>query len=239
MLGTANIRNYPDMSPEEVAADTRAVMEHTSVAGLQEIQPGEDTEVVREQLEPHWRMVGQHTEVPIVWDSRKWQLREHAMVAFHRPRLPRPQNRFGAVTSAVFRSVERPHLPPFAVLNTHLVSGGFNGPRVLVIQDRWHTEWQRYQDEAARLWHQGLTVFAVGDLNNPTPPKLRPHQHFTWLTPQKGPDHAGQLQHDASVTIGATYSPHGPVAQLHHHHVPLNSDHDLLTVTGTLDHATV
>lgn len=226
-LGTANVKNFPDMDPGKVAADTRTIMEHTSVAGLQEIQPGEDTPVVRQQLAPHWRIVGDNYETPIVWDSREWRLQASHSVAFHRPRLPRPQNPHGAVTSATFSSVERPHLRPFAVLNAHLVAGGYNGPRILTIQDRWRTEWGIYQDMALHLWHQGLTVFAVGDLNNAHPPKLRPHGAFAWLSPMKGPDHLGQLEHESSVVMGMP----------EHQAVPLNSDHALHTLSGPLRRA--
>lgn len=228
MLGTANIRNFPDMSPAAVAADVLSVMTNVTVAGLQEIQPHEDTAVVRQVLGDHWGMVGGSHETPIVWNDRKFERLRQNLIPFHRPRLPHPQNPHGAVTSAVFHSRDRRHLPAFAVVNTHLVSGGYNGDQVPVIADRWRIEWGIYQDEALRLWKHGLTVFAVGDLNNPRPPKLRPHDAFVWLSPSGGtPDHLGELANLESVHMDT------PV----HQRVPLNSDHDLHVVSGPLRHA--
>lgn len=227
MLGTANIRNFPDLHPHQVAADTLTIMANVTLAGLQEIQPGEDTDVVLHELGPHWRMVGRDRETPIVVNQRRWEVLDHHLLPFSRPALPRPQNRFGAVTSVILQSVERRGLPPFAVVNSHLVSGGYNGPKLPVVADRWRVEWGMYQDEALRLWKQGLTVFATGDLNNPRPPRLRPHDDFSWLSPEGGPDHLGELRHHESVSLA------GPI----HQRVPLNSDHDLHVVSGPLRRA--
>lgn len=226
MIGSANIQNFPDMSPAAVAADVATVKANVTLAGLQEIQPGEDTDVIRHELGDHWGLAGADHETPIVWDDRRWEQLDHRVLPFHRPKgLPRPQNTHGAVTSAVFRARKRRHLPPFAVVNVHLVSGGYNGPKLDLLRSRWRVEWGMFRDECHRLWLTGLTVYAVGDLNNPRPPELRPWEHFAWLTPAGRPDHIGQLTHIESVAM-----PDDPRAQS----VPLNSDHSLQVVSGPL-----
>lgn len=225
-LGTANVRNFPDMDAQLVAEDLATILHRTTVCGLQEIQPGEDSKVLAFlAAREGFGAIGLGLETPIVWDTDTWVMLDHRVLSFDRPHMPRPQNRYGGVVSAVFRSVRHKLLPKFAVLNTHLVSGGYNGPKLPVVADRWRVEWGLYRDEAIRLVRQGLTVYAVGDLNNPRPPKLRPHEQFQWLTSQgRGPDHIGQLEALEGVHIG-TYDT--SVVSLH-------SDHNLLVVSGPL-----
>lgn len=221
-IGTANVRNFPDMTQLQVAQDTATIMEHVTVAGLQEIQPHEDTPVVLEQLGDSFGMAGRAYETPIVFRHSKLKLLDHNTLPFHRPKLPRPESVHGAVTSAVFLQLERRHR--FAVVNVHLVANGYNGDRLDVIADRWRVEWGMYRDECIRLWRMGLTVYAVGDLNNPRPPKLRPHYSFRWLSPEGSADHIGELANLQSVYLG----------RFNHERVNLNSDHDLQVVTGPL-----
>lgn len=225
-IGTANVRNFPDMSQRHVAQDVDTIMEHVTVAGLQEIQPHEDTPVVVEQLGDSFGIVGKAYETPIVYRHSKLHLLDHNTLPFHRPHLPRPESVHGAVTSAVFRHASaRLGWSRFAVVNVHLVANGYNGDKLAVIQDRWRVEWGMYQDECIRLWRMGMTVFTTGDLNNPRPPKLRPHEWSRWLTPSGSPDHIGELEHPDSITLGAH----------EHERIPLNSDHDLHVVSGPIE----
>lgn len=231
-LGTANIRNFPDMTPAQVAEDAVRVAVHTTICGLQEIRPDEDTDVVQAALGPHWAMVGTQLETPIAYRRHVWHLLEVETQKFHRPDLPRPQSRFGGITSAVFASVKRRHLPPFAVVNSHLVSGGMNGPRLPVIADRWLVEWGLYVDTIQALHRRGFTVLTTGDLNNSRPPAVPPLRHWEWLNPDaKGPDHLGQLE--APATIGRAVL-RSPAWQTY----VMNSDHPLHVVTGPFDHVT-
>lgn len=232
-LGTANIQNFPDHPPRQVAQDASTVAASCTLAGLQEIQPHEDTPVVLGALGDDWWMVGRHLEVPVIGRADRWELLDHYVVPYDRPKLPRPQNPHGGVVSAIVRSVKRPKLPPFAIVNTHLVSGGHNGPRVPIVAERWKVEWGVYRDEALRLYREGMTVYLVGDLNDPRPPSIRRSGSpqvgpaFVWLSPQRSPDHVGQLIQNDSVQL------------LHssHERVPLNSDHDLHVVSGALARA--
>jgi hypothetical protein len=227
-LATCNVRNFPDMPPPKVAQDARAIAIHATLAGLQEIQPGEDTEVIMDGLHESarsWWMVGGQLETPIVGRGNRWDVKDHHVIPFHRPRnLPRPASAHGGVVSVVLESVKRPRLPAFAVVNTHLVANGLNGDRLPAMASRWHTEWAILQREVTRLRRLGLTVYVTGDLNAPRPPGLGISSRFLWLTPQGPADHVGQLRHSASVWMG----------HAQHESIPINSDHDLLVVSGPL-----
>lgn len=219
-IGTANIRNFPDMAPAAVKADARTVARHTTLCGLQEIQPGEDTAVVRAGLGPGWWLAGEGHETPIVGRGDLWTLEDHNVIPLERPAgLPRPQNRFSAVTSVVVKPVKRPHLPTFAVVNTHLISGAFNGPRLPVLVPQWEREGDAYIAEAHRLHSCGLTVFLTGDLN-----AHAPHGMSCVLWWAFGIDYIGIMGHRRGVTIGKASDTT----------FRLNSDHDLAVVSGAL-----
>jgi hypothetical protein len=224
-LGTANIQNFPDHPAREVAQDASTVAASCSLAGLQEIQPHEDTPVVRGALGPDWWMVGGHREVPIIGRADRWELLDHYVVAFDRPHLPRPQNPHGGIVTAIVRSVKRPKLPAFAVVNTHLVAGGHNGPKNPLVAQRWEVEFKLLRAQVSGLHGSGFSVFVVGDLNDPRPPRLGPT--FQWLSPQHSPDHLGQLVHSGGVQL----------VDPTHERVPLNSDHDCHVISGPLRHA--
>jgi hypothetical protein len=227
-LGTANIQNFPDHSPSAVRADVATVAAHVTLAGLQEIQPGEDTPLVRKELGPDWWVSGGKCETPIIGRSDRWELIDHHQIPFDRPAgLPRPQNAHGAVTSVIVRSATKARLPAFAVVNVHLISGGHNGPRLPVLAARWAVEWGMYKDECLRLYRLGLSVYAVGDLNDHDPPRFGWRLPFRWLSPTGGPDHIGELVHERSVELASSK----------HDAIQLHSDHDLHLISGPLRHA--
>lgn len=227
-IGTANIQNFPDHPPRQVAQDAATVAGNTTLCGLQEIQPREDTRVVRDVLGSDWWLVGKLYETPIIGRTDYWRVLDTNVVPFSRPRLPHPESVHGAVVSVVVRSRRRKHLPPFAVVNTHLVSGGYNGPRIPAVAQRWDVEWGMLRDECLRLYKDGLTVYVTGDLNNAHAPRIGSKAlTFRWFTPDGAIDHVGELQHPESVRL----------TDPHHDHVPLNSDHDLHVVSGTLRHS--
>lgn len=218
-IGTANIRNHPDMPRAAVEADIHTVARRTSLCGLQEIQPGEDTPVVRYALPEHWGMFGGAAESPIVWNADRWHLEDSDLITWERPRLPRPENPTPGITSCVFRSRRRPELPRFAVVNTHLVAGAYNAQRLLAVQAQWHVEWRMVLEEVRRLHRGGLTVYVLGDFNRGVMPGPN------WLTPDGPPDHVGELVSVRSVHLA--HPEHTPVL--------LNSDHKLHVVSGTLE----
>lgn len=223
-LGTANIQNLPDMPARKVAQDAATIAQHVTLCGLQEIQPGEDPEVIMTSLPGSWWMVGGQHETPIIGDGRRWEVLDHHLIPFHRPKLPRPASSWGAVTSVVLRFRRHPKRPRFAVVNTHLPANGYNGARLERIQDRWRVEWSILTQEVLRLHNRGLTVYVTGDLNNPRPPQLRPVSRSKWLTPSGPPDHIGQVVRSTSVAMVHPET----------RRVPLNSDHDLIVIRGPL-----
>lgn len=223
-LGTANIRNFPDMTPAHVAQDARTVQENTSVCGLQEITPGEDSDVIRGVLRPHWRLYGAETTCPILVNTARWQVVDTAVQRHRRPDVGRPENPHHDVVSVRLASVKRPHLPPFAVVNTHLASGGYNAQHLPRVRALWDHEWDVTAEEVGRRRAEGLTVYLVGDLNNVRPPNLEPHRRWHWLSPQLSLDHVGEMVNPTSVQL---------VDHAHATH-KLNSDHKLHVVTGRL-----
>lgn len=229
-LGTANIRNFPDMTHRQVAQDVGVVASSCTLAGLQEIQPGEDTLTVERTIGDGWWMVGRRLEVPVIGRKDRWKTLHHHVQSFDRPAgLPRPQNPHGGIVSVVVRSTRKPKLPPFAVVNVHLISGGMNGPKLPELAARWRVEWGMFMAECVRLWRNGLTVYPLGDLNNPHPPAPVPHSttQLEWLNPDGAPDHIGQLVNHASVMLDGCVS----------ESIPLHSDHNLHVVSGPLTKA--
>lgn len=220
-IGTANIRNHPDMPRPAVEADVHTVARRTSLCGLQEIQPGEDTPVVRYALPGHWGMFGGARECPIVWNAERWHLEDSNLITWDRPKLSRPENPTPAITSCVFSSRRRPGLPRFAVVNTHLVAGGYNAQRLPDVKVQWNVEWAQYVREVQRLHREGLTVYALGDFNRGE----LPGHHLHWYTPSGPPDHVGQLVSPRSVRM----------VEPEHTPVLLNSDHKLHVLSGTLE----
>ncbi len=217
-IGTANIRNHPDMPRSAVEADIHTVVKHTSLCGLQEIQPGEDTPVVRYSIPGWWGMIGGECEAPIIWNSERWHLTDQWVHTWKRPKLSRPENPTPGIVSGVFRSHKRKSLPRFAVVNTHLVAGGYNVQRLPDVKRQWDIEWAMVQAEIARLHAMALTVYVLGDFNRGEMPGRG------WLTPDGPPDHLREVVNTHSVYL----------FQPSHEAVVLNSDHKLHKVTGAL-----
>lgn len=211
------------MTPAQVAADASRVASLTSLCGLQEIQPDEDTDVVVEALGTGWGMVGWELEVPIVYKHARWRLRSRQVIKFRRPPgLPGHHSVNGGIVAAVFGRTARPHLPSFAVVNTHLINAGEDQ----ATQARWTTEWTTYLDVVRSYARHGLTVFTTGDLNVIRPPEVP--GHWRWLN-----DKARNLDHIGTMTTAAR-----PRWQMAEHvtqdKYDLNSDHKLHVITGPL-----
>lgn len=126
-LGCANIKNFPDMSPEKVRADGKTVGSHCTLWGGQEINPGEDAPVVLKGLESNnapWAAVLTQFAEPIFYRTDLWEPFDEFFIREEHPlSLPGPHGLHDAITSAGFRSLKHPDLAPFAVVNCHLING--------------------------------------------------------------------------------------------------------------------
>lgn len=231
-IASVNVKNYPDMPPKFVAADIKKMTEVASIAGLQEITPGEDSSVVKEALGANWALVGQGHETVIAYRTDNWEAFDPEFIPFSwRKDMTKVNKRSGVVGSA-FRSKKRPNLPPFAVVNIHAMVGAYRHSALTLMDNPisakrmvvWHKEFDAYRTVGSHYYQKGMSVFFTGDLNRhlcPTPIK-----GTHWLT-AGGIDYIGILPHDNSVGIRIQSTPGGL-------RIPIHSDHDLRAVHGRL-----
>jgi hypothetical protein len=215
------------MDPAKVGECAVAVSRHTSICGLQEIQVGEDTQVVEAALPRWWRLIGTEGTSPIALNQRRWVVLSANSTRTRRPHLSRVENPYLDITAVAVRSHKRPNLPPFAVVNTHLVSGGYNAQHLPDVARQWDREFTQLESVVHDWRIQGLTVYVVGDLNHHRPPEMLPARRFAWLTPTGQPDHVGQLVDPSSVQLKRPT----------HQALRVPSDHKLHVVTGPLRRA--
>jgi hypothetical protein len=183
-LGTANIKNYPDMPEKKVIADAREVSSYTDIWGMQENNPAEDDEAIRPELGKDWGLVGGNTDLPI-WYRKDvyrnldfdvlnmgWAGRELALTP--KPRL---------AVAGTFELLDRAGIDSFVVVNLHFIAGGYNGPRTPPRRSQWDHEWAKVCDFIKSYMKKGKTTFVVGDFNHPRPPK--PVGRFQWLVGER------------------------------------------------------
>jgi len=184
-IGTANIRDFPDMPAEKVAADGKEMGSLVHLWGGQEIAPMDnDFEVIMEALGPNWGSVHGDTATPIFYrnpvlnmlDAHKVQVPFDPVLPFTaRPRI---------ITGATFELDKWPAVPPFGVVNCHFIPGAYNAknpgaPDVAARRRQWDIEFDHLKDFVTEYRERGLTVLVLGDFNHPRPPK--PVANFTWL----------------------------------------------------------
>lgn len=211
-LGTANICNYPDMPKAKVKADAREMAALTDVWGQQENNPAEDDDAISDALGPEWMVVHADTNLPIWYRTARLELTGHRKVAADfdpvLPLTPRPR----WVTAATFGVIGRPGVERFAVVNLHLIAGGYNGPESEARARQWRVEFKKMQGLVNQYRARDLTVFVLGDFNNPRPPK--PTGNFVWLV-------GSRLDR-----IGVTAEGHTRVEEQDDGVVELHSDHN-------------
>jgi hypothetical protein len=221
-IGTANIKNFPDMVPAKVQADARKMASLTTIWGGQEITPGEDSGPILAAMGPHWGILFGRRETPIFYRSDRWHVSDMFEIdSGDRAGIPlSPRN--SAVTSAVFQSVARPGLPPFAVVNCHLMR--HLRPREI---QQWNVEYANLVQVVRHHTRQGRSVFVVGDTNN----RLTqfPGKNGKWLVGNARIDKIGFVGVKESVRIVRTNG--NPAGEIH----ALNSDHSGLVYDGELD----
>lgn len=214
-LGTANIKNYPDMPPKKVAADAKTMSLLTDIWGQQENDPGEDNPVIMRTLGDTWAVAHPGTNVPVYFKKELYQVAgARVQLMPFTPRLPlTPVPRLMTGTTFVIRA--RPNIAPFVVINVHFIAGAYNGENTPNDTRRrrrqWDLEWTYLQRFVGDYRRKGLTVFVEGDFNHPRPPK--PTANWQWLVGER------------LDRIGVARSLGTEVEELDDGSVELNSDH--------------
>jgi len=187
IIGTANIKNFPDMSRTKVQADGKKMSSICDLWGMQENNPVEDLPAIMDVLGDDWKTVHPGTDIPFLYRDSVFNLVESTkIVAPFEPVLPlTPRPRW--ITGAVFELKNRPGVQPFGVVNVHLIAGGYNGdnsPSDTARRIRqWDIEWLTAKSLLHTYREEGFTVFLLGDLNNPNPPK--PIPNWRWLVGER------------------------------------------------------
>lgn len=226
-LGSANIKNYPDMSKDKVAADARKIAGLVTIWGGQEIQPGEDTPVILDAMGHNWAALFQQTETPIFYRTDLWDASDLQSRHLERGSIPLV-TKDSAVNGAQFKSKKYRH-KPFAVVNWHGIPGAFHrhvgkGGLIKERQPVWRSEFATRQHVCSYYQQKGTSPFFIGDDNHDNCPMVL--AGGKWICAYRI-DRIG-FKH---VPGGATFSVWGnPLGN----HVTLNSDHPLLFVSGKI-----
>jgi len=215
-IGTANIKNYPDMAPAKVVEDALEMSRRCDVWGMQESDPDEDGPAIlkallKQQPNGMWAAAHLDTNVPIFYKQSVFTLtgRRKIIVPLE-PDLPlvaKPRT----ITSVSLKLLARPGKDPFVVTNRHYIAGGYNGPEQKPRARQWNIEFAADQQFVRGFKLKGRTVFGLGDWNRARPPK--PTQNWQWLVGA----------HLDKVGVSTT----GPVEvlEIEDGSIELNSDH--------------
>lgn len=178
-LGTANIRNYPDMPMKDVVADAKKMAAVCDIWGHQENDPNEDDEAISKALGADWDLIGGNTNIPIWFNKTKYRcVGARVQLMPLKPDLPlvaKPRD----ILAGTFMVRGRSGLPAFTVINCHFIAGGYNGPQEAKRKRQWDIEWQHLCELTMAYKRKGTTTFVIGDFNHPRPPK--PVPNFMWL----------------------------------------------------------
>lgn len=211
-IGTANIKNYPDMPAAKVKQDGSKMASLTDIWGMQENNPAEDDDAIDSVLGNSWDVAHRSTNVPLWFRKDQYQVlgtricrapMEKDLKLVPKPRL---------FTGTTLKLRLREGVPSFVVVNVHFIAGGYNGPENPERRQQWNVEWKYVCDFIADYKRKGKTVFVLGDFNHPRPPK--PARNFTWLV-------GSRLDR-----IGVTTTGQVEVEELSDGVVALNSDHN-------------
>jgi len=211
-LGTANIRNYPDMAPAKVVEDAVEMCRHCDVWGMQENDPREDVVAIMRRLPANlWGVVHEDTNVPIFFKKTLFTVTgKRKIIIPLEPDLPlvaKPR----VISGVTLRLNARPGLKPFVVTNRHYIAGAYNGPEEAKRARQWDIEFVEDREFVREYRLKGKTVFGVGDFNRARPPKLT--ANWQWLVGE-------HLDKVGVSTAGAV-----EVMELDDGAVELNSDH--------------
>lgn len=188
-LGSHNIKDNPDIPRAAVVKCAEIIRQNCIIAGLQEINEGQDVEDVMFGLGPGWDIINESTPCPIVFKTNRVRLAnanecprgfQHRGIHKFHPgddSIPTP-GRYE--TFGIFKLLEYPRVNPFNVSNGHLINKAWNGRERnakklarrrelwLLSHDEWHWNVLNYR-------RAGLTTIWMGDFNR----SLRSIPQFT------------------------------------------------------------
>lgn len=187
-VGTANIRNTPDMARAAVRRSAHIVGMHADVCGFQEIGEAEDHADVRTGLGTGWKVapLTDTTECPIHYRASLLRLMDPLPAGIMSSGKQKAHDGLAHIsptrftTWACLQSVRYPAIR-FAVINLHTVSKPFDKTvaRQRWREEMWYIHYAKFAEMANKFNDAGLTVLAVGDFNALPVPKT--DKDFVWL----------------------------------------------------------
>ncbi len=209
---TANIRNNPDMLRKKVRADASTVSKLGGVLLFQEIGEKEDHQDVKAAIGTAFTYVHDNVAIPIAFKKSSWILLDSDSVLMHRGKKMTSPNRYVTWVLLERRSTKQ----LVCVINTHFVSGAWNGtPKLNKAwrRERWLEHWKKMQAIVNYFHSQGVTVIFGGDFNRVKVEKF--HKDQRWVV-NGGIDKIGILEAKCGVRVN--------IIDSYRH--SLNSDHD-------------
>lgn len=221
---SANIRNNPDMSPDQVRHDVRAVRDWQRpghVVFWQEIGERADHRAIARAfpLALSWRQLFDQRQTPISLRTLSWSVSDHWYVRTHGGRGGvTPARGFGVV---LVRHRRHRELPPVALIGTHFISGAWYGHHSFQEwrRDRWREHFAALDDQVGSLNAEGVSVVVGGDWNRRRTDIVRFTAAQLWAV-SHGYDHVavcpakdGAVAHitASDVMDRAVYTDHKPV----------------------------
>lgn len=209
---TANIRNNPDMLRKKVRADAETVSRLGGVLLFQEIGEKEDHADVKAAIGTAFNYVNDNIAIPIAFKRSSWNLLDSDSVLMHKGKRMTSPDRYVSWVLLERRSNKE----LVCVINTHFVSGAWNGTPKLNKswrRERWLEHWKKMSAIVQYFHSQGVTVIFGGDFNRVKVEKF--HKDQRWVV-NGGIDKIGLLGADSGVRVN--------IIDTTRH--SLNSDHD-------------
>jgi hypothetical protein len=209
---TANIRNNPDMLRQKVKADAKIVSRLGGVLLFQEIGEREDHVDVKAAIGTAFTYVHEDIAIPIAFKKSSWVLLDSDSVLMHKGKRMTSPNRYVSWVLLERRSNKQ----LVCIMNTHFVSGAWNGaPKLNKAwrRERWQEHWKKMSAIVGYFHSQGVTVIFGGDFNRVKVGKF--HKDQRWVV-NGGIDKIGILEAHGGVRVNIIDS---------YRHA-LNSDHD-------------
>jgi len=208
-VGTANIRNTPDLPRAQVREAARVCGKRADLVGFQEIAERADRLDVRVGLGESWRAtpLTNTTEDPIHYRIDLVHLMAEdevpggfqpsgAKLAHHGMAHVSPDR---YTTWGMFRAANDPKIQ-FAVVNLHTVSKPTDpgASHHKWREEMWHIHYSKFAAMVNGFNDAGLTVLAVGDFNRLDVPKTDRDMRWAW---KSGIDKIGILKGKTPVSL--------------------------------------